>query len=96
MSGKNFTRLKKLYWKMKNSFIHFPVCLFRSQGSEKQFIKHQSLVMKYGKKLLGKLQAIEEELVFESELYVINEYDLKIVEEYLEQITYSLSLFLKR
>ena len=33
--------------------------------------------------------------MFESELYVINEYDLKIVEEYLEQITYSLSLFLK-
>jgi ATP-dependent DNA helicase DinG len=66
-----------------------------SQGSEKQMITMDPLVIKYGKKLLTKLQSLEEELVFESELYVINEYDLKIVEEYLEQITYSLSLFLK-
>jgi ATP-dependent DNA helicase DinG len=38
---------------------------------------------------------LEEELVFESELYVISEYDLKIVEEYLDQITHSLRLFLQ-
>lgn len=66
-----------------------------SQGSEKQIITRHSLVMEYGRKLLYKLQVLEEELVFESELYVINEYDLKIVEEYLEQITYSLKLFLE-
>jgi ATP-dependent DNA helicase DinG len=66
-----------------------------SQGSEKQMITLNPSVIKYGKKLLSKLQQLEEELVFESELYVINEYDLRIVEEYLEQITYSLSLFLK-
>ncbi|MDQ0197563.1 ATP-dependent DNA helicase [Neobacillus ginsengisoli] len=66
-----------------------------SHGSEKQIITKHPLVMKYGRKLLNKLQALEEELVFESELYVINEYELKIVEEYLEQITYSLSLFLE-
>ncbi|MDR6998120.1 ATP-dependent DNA helicase [Neobacillus niacini] len=66
-----------------------------SLGSEKQIIsKHPSLI-KQGRKLLDILQKLEEELVFESELFVINEYDLKIVEEYLEQITYSLSLFLK-
>lgn len=64
-------------------------------GSEKQMITMDPSLLNYGKKLLSKLQAIEEELVFESEMYVINEYDLKIVEEYLEQITYSLSLFLK-
>jgi ATP-dependent DNA helicase DinG len=66
-----------------------------TQGSEKQVITKNSLVIKFGRKLLSTLQSLEEELVFESELYVINEYDLKIVEEYLEQITYSLSLFLK-
>lgn len=66
-----------------------------SQGSEKQIITRHPLVMEYGRKLLYKLQVLEEELVFESELYVINEYDLKIVEEYLEQITYSLKLFLE-
>ncbi|MEC1521441.1 ATP-dependent DNA helicase [Neobacillus niacini] len=66
-----------------------------SEGSEKQMITMHPSLIQYGKTLLNRLQAIEEELVFESELYVINEYDLKIVEEYLEQITYSLSLFLK-
>lgn len=65
------------------------------ENTEKKEIVKNSLVMSYAKKLLTTLQSIEEELVFESELYVINEYDLKIVEEYLEQITYSLSLFLK-
>lgn len=66
-----------------------------SEGSEKQMITMNPAVIKYGNKLLSKLQLLEEELVFESELYVIKDYDLKIVEEYLEQITYSLSLFLK-
>ena len=66
-----------------------------SQGSEKQMITKHPLVLKTCRQLLSTLQALEEELVFESELYVINEYDLKIVEEYLEQITYSLSLFLQ-
>jgi ATP-dependent DNA helicase DinG len=66
-----------------------------SQGSEKQVITKHPLVLKTCRKLLSTLQALEEELVFESELYVINEYDLRIVEEYLEQITYSLSLFLQ-
>jgi ATP-dependent DNA helicase DinG len=66
-----------------------------SQGSEKQMIVLDPQVKKYGTKLLNRLQTLEEELVFESELYVINEYELKIVEEYLEQITYSLALFLK-
>lgn len=64
-------------------------------GSDKQFIKKHSVLIKQGRKLLDKLSALEEELVIESELYVINEYDLKIVEEYLEQITYSMGLFLQ-
>lgn len=64
-------------------------------GSEKRKVEKTSQVLKIASKLLSILQEVEEELVFESELYVINEYDLKIVEEYLEQITYSLSLFLK-
>ncbi len=66
-----------------------------SQGTEKQVITKHPLVMKACRKLHYTLQVLEEELVFEGELYVINEYELKIVEEYLEQITYSLSLFLQ-
>lgn len=39
------------------------------------------------------IEAIEEELVFESELYTLNEYHLRIVEEHLEMIQKALSLF---
>ncbi|MBS4190981.1 ATP-dependent DNA helicase [Bacillus sp. FJAT-49705] len=63
--------------------------------SEKRTVQKSENVIKEGKKLLELISTLEEELVFESEMYVINEYDLKIVEEYLEQIYYSLSLFLK-
>ena len=66
-----------------------------TEGSDKRTIHKTAVVIKEGKKLLDLISSLEEELVFESEMYVINEYDLKIVEEYLEQITYSLSLFLK-
>lgn len=67
----------------------------KTDGSEKQMITKTEGVLKHAKNLHYLLSNLEEELVFESEMYVINEYDLKIVEEYLEQITYSLSLFLK-
>lgn len=82
---------------MENEIFFDAVSQFSSpaQGSDKQAIRKHPLVAKTGRKLLSTLQELEEELVFESELYVINEYDLKIVEEFLEQITYSLSLFLQ-
>lgn len=67
----------------------------KTNGSDKQMIEKTPKVLKHGKRLRDLLSTLEEELVFESEMFVINEYDLKIVEEYLEQITYSLSLFLK-
>ncbi|WP_449620265.1 ATP-dependent DNA helicase [Robertmurraya sp. Marseille-Q9965] len=67
----------------------------KASDSEKQMLTKTPEIMKQGKKLQQLLFSLEEELVFESEMYVINEYDLKIVEEYLDQITYSLSLFLK-
>lgn len=66
---------------------------FSVPGSTKQFIKKDSLLIKTGRELLHKLSLLEEELVFDSELYVISDYDLKIVEEYLDQITHSLRLF---
>ena len=37
--------------------------------------------------------ALLEEFVFEGELYIIPEYDLKMVEEYLDQYIYSMELF---
>ncbi|MBM7584292.1 ATP-dependent DNA helicase DinG [Bacillus pakistanensis] len=48
---------------------------------------------KLGKKLVSLIEKLTEELVFEAELYVVDEYQLKIVEEYLEQMLFSLKLF---
>ncbi|PLR82697.1 ATP-dependent DNA helicase [Bacillus sp. V33-4] len=66
-----------------------------TDGSEKQMVIKTPLLLEEGKRLFNLLNQLQEELVFDSEMYVINDYDLKIVEEYLEQITYSLSLFFK-
>ena len=68
---------------------------YKTEGSDKQEIKKTDRVIQAGRKLAGYISELEEELVFESEMYVINEYDLKVVEEYLEQISHSLGLFLK-
>lgn len=68
---------------------------YSNEGSDKLTINKTALVMASGKHLFNKISELEEELVFESEMFTINEYELRIVEEYLEQISYSLSLFLK-
>jgi ATP-dependent DNA helicase DinG len=82
---------------LENEKFFMAISKFASitEGSDKQFIDKNPIVLKHGKSLLEKLWALEEELVFDSELYVINDYELKIVEEYLDQITYSLKLFLQ-
>ncbi|WP_445492270.1 ATP-dependent DNA helicase [Niallia sp. 03133] len=76
-------------------FAELTKASFETKGSDKQEIQKTSIVMAEGKKLAGLISDLEEELVFESEMYVINEYELKVVEEYLEQISHSLNLFLK-
>ncbi len=68
---------------------------FSNEGSDKLTVNKTESLKGSGKKLLHLISSLEEELVFESEMFSINAYDLKIVEEYLEQISYSLSLFLK-
>jgi len=82
---------------MENEIFFDSIAQFSSQtaGSDKQMITKHPIVLKNCRKLLSTLNTLEEELVFESEMFVINEYELKIVEEYLDQITYSLSLFLQ-
>jgi ATP-dependent DNA helicase DinG len=68
---------------------------FSNEGSDKLTVNKTESLKGTGKNLLSLISSLEEELVFESEMYSIDAYDLKIVEEYLEQISYSLSLFLK-
>ncbi|WP_026694869.1 ATP-dependent DNA helicase [Peribacillus kribbensis] len=64
------------------------------QGSERQAIKINKSILSLGEKLNKKIQELEENLVFDAEMYTINDYQLKIAEEYLESLSYSLSLLL--
>jgi ATP-dependent DNA helicase DinG len=79
---------EQFFYELKNaSYFH--------EGSDKMSIEKTVSVMSSGKQLFKLISSLEEELVLESEMFTINEYELHIVEEYLEQISYSLSLFLK-
>ncbi|RFU68447.1 ATP-dependent DNA helicase [Peribacillus saganii] len=63
-------------------------------GSNRHTIISSSALKKCGESLHRKVEELEESLVFEAEMYTINEYDLKVTEEFLEQFGYSMSLFL--
>ncbi|MBW3113266.1 ATP-dependent DNA helicase [Bacillus sp. MCCB 382] len=63
-------------------------------GSERQYITRSESILQQGRSLTEKIESLLNELVFESEMYVMDDYLLKVVEEYLEQIQYSLKLFL--
>ncbi|KUP08014.1 ATP-dependent helicase [Bacillus coahuilensis m2-6] len=71
-----------LLW--KNSAAH---------DSEKRSISKTHDLVSTGKKLKYLVDQLTEELVFEGELFVIPEYELRLVEEYLEQFLYSMNLF---
>ncbi|TFE03251.1 ATP-dependent DNA helicase [Jeotgalibacillus sp. R-1-5s-1] len=61
-------------------------------SSERMRITRSEELIAQTKKLKSTIDRLLEELVFESEMYVIDEYDLKIAEEYLEQVLFSLKL----
>ncbi|QNU04236.1 ATP-dependent DNA helicase [Peribacillus butanolivorans] len=64
-------------------------------GSNRYEIPMSNEITNFAQKLHKKVEELEENLVFEAEMYTINDYDLKVTEEYLEQLGYSLSLFVK-
>lgn len=61
-------------------------------SERKEIIKTDPL-LSLGKEAIRLSAALLEEFVFDSEMYVIPAYDLKMVEEYLEQYMYSMELF---
>ncbi len=62
-------------------------------GSNRKDILGDEMLMKEVQLLQEALDQVEEELVFESAMFTLNEYQLKIVEEHLETIQRVLSLF---
>ncbi|WP_153720227.1 ATP-dependent DNA helicase [Sporosarcina cascadiensis] len=61
--------------------------------TERLTIEKNDTMLSLAKEAVSLSNQLLEEFVFEGELYVIPEYDLKIVEEYLEQYIYSMELF---
>jgi ATP-dependent DNA helicase DinG len=66
------------------------------EGTERQQIILSEEIVQQGLRLKTGIEQLLDELVFDAEMYVINEYDLKVVEEYLEQALYSLTLFCQK
>ena len=61
--------------------------------NERKAIEKAPELLEVGRKGVVISTALLEEFVFEGELFTIPEYDLKMVEEYLEQYIYSMELF---
>ncbi len=70
-------------------------CTSVVDGSNRLRIARKGKLQQTAQNLQTKLSEISEALVFEGELYTIGEYELKIVEEFIDQMEYSLSLFNK-
>nr|WP_205474982.1 ATP-dependent DNA helicase [Bacillus altitudinis] len=65
------------------------------KGSHRLEIGRVDEVKRSASELCDLLEKIGEALVFESGMYTIDQYELSVVEEYIEQMAYSLSLYQK-
>jgi ATP-dependent DNA helicase DinG len=81
VSEKMFEQIKKLAIKV--------------EGSDRYELHKSNDLLTLAKSLYDQINQLTEQFVYESELFVLNEYDLRIVEEYLEQILYSLKLLME-
>lgn len=63
-----------------------------SEENRKRINKSQTL-LSYGKQLIADVEKLLEEFVFESELYMIPEYELNMAEEFLEQYEAAIKIF---
>ncbi len=61
--------------------------------NERKAIEKTPELLEIGKEVVKISNALLEEFVFEGELYIIPAYDLRMVEEYLDQYIYSMDLF---
>ncbi|MFS0781436.1 ATP-dependent DNA helicase [Bacillus sp. 1P06AnD] len=65
----------------------------RIAGSHRYELPPAISLQKQAKELQDHIEKVLESLVFEAELHTVDEYSVRISEEYLEQISYSFSLF---
>lgn len=67
----------------------------RVEGSNRLEIPRNSKMIAMAERLEKMVQELLEQLVFDAELFTMDAYHTKIIEEYLEFFTYGLSIFLK-
>ncbi|WP_028402749.1 ATP-dependent DNA helicase [Ectobacillus panaciterrae] len=63
-------------------------------GSDRLEITRSNDLIREAKRLYKKVEEIGDALVFESELYTVDQYDLNIVDEHLDMLEHSLKLFI--
>lgn len=66
-----------------------------SDEDRKKINKSETLI-KLGEKVISIIQQLMEEFVFESEMYVIPEYELRMAEEFLDQYEEAMSIFVSK
>jgi ATP-dependent DNA helicase DinG len=81
-------------WQSEQFFYAVKDAAREVPGSDRLEIAITNEVRKEGERLYQKVQEIGDALVFESDLYTIEEYDLKIADEHLDILDHSLKLFL--
>ncbi|RSK28881.1 ATP-dependent DNA helicase [Bacillus sp. HMF5848] len=65
------------------------------EGSNRKEVPRSKDMIRIASSIDVKVQKLLEQLVFDSELYIIEEYYVKMIEEYLEFLSYGLSILLK-
>lgn len=61
---------------------------------ERKRIKKSDTLIKIGKKVISLVEQLFEEFVFESEMYIIPEYEIRMAEEFLEQYEEAMRIFI--
>lgn len=73
-------------------FTMLDVCA-EATGNERKAIEKTEVLFEIGKEAVKISNALLEEFVFEGELFIIPSYELRMVEEYLDQYIFSMELF---
>ncbi|RKQ33516.1 ATP-dependent DNA helicase [Oceanobacillus halophilus] len=76
-------------------FDLFAEVAYPVEGSNRQEVLLTPSITKVVEKLYGKVNKLLEELVFDSELFTMDDYHIKIIEEYLEFFSNGLSILLR-
>lgn len=78
-----------------NWFAHLSQSAIAVEGSIRKDVPRTETMIEIAKAIAEKVDALLEQLVFDSELYVMEDYHVKIMEEYLEFFSYGLRTLLQ-